>query len=402
MRVAFITHYTELYGANRSLLNLIDGLKEYGIVAYVVTPQEGQITDALQARNVQFAVIPIQRWVAPLKLEGNPVKKLHQLASYYRKAAKRLYLNLKLNSPLAALLKSWNIDVVYTNSLATPAGAFAAEKLNLPHVWHLREFIDLDYGLHHDWGKAAFNYFLNKATAKIAISKAIYSYFAQGSTSNAMHVIYNGVASTAEFDRFYKLGTSSLRDSTYYTFALVGVIHSAKGQDVAIKSLALLAKDFPHVRLLIVGKGETTSLKELADELGILDKVEFWGHVDDPYKAYLCSDVVLMCSQNEGMGRVTVEAMSACRPVVGYDNAGTSEIIQHEQTGLLYRGGPEALATCMRRCVENRDWARQLGENASCAARKKYSVEAYSQRVHAVLLSVTKKEASFAKHPEPT
>jgi glycosyltransferase involved in cell wall biosynthesis len=95
----------------------------------------------------------------------------------------------------------------------------------------------------------------------------------------------------------------------------------------------------------VVGEGKIDQLKALAHDLGVADRVEFWGYIDDPYKAYLASDAVLMCSKNEAMGRVTVEAMSACRPVIGYDQAGTSEIIEHGRTGLLYRGGPEALAS---------------------------------------------------------
>jgi glycosyltransferase involved in cell wall biosynthesis len=139
-----------------------------------------------------------------------------------------------------------------------------------------------------------------------------------------------------------------------------------------------------------VGQGNDARLRELAIELNIQNNVEFWGHIDDPYKAYLEADVVLMCSKNEGMGRVTVEAMAACRPVIGYDNAGTSEIVRHEQTGLLYQGGFEELAVQMKRCVENPDWGRQIGENAWQFARNEYSVETYAKNVYKVLLSVAK------------
>lgn len=130
--------------------------------------------------------------------------------------------------------------------------------------------------------------------------------------------------------------------------------------------------------------------------MGILNQIEFWGHIDDPYKAYLASDAVLMCSKNEGMGRVTVEAMSACRPVIGYDNAGTSEIIKHEYTGLLYKGEHEALATCMRRFIDNPDWARKLGDNAWHIARNDYSIETYSKKIYEIMLSVVKTKSAIA------
>lgn len=391
MQVAFITHYTALYGANRSLLNLIDGLKAYEVVPYVIVPSKGNIIDALQARNVEFAIIPFEFWVHEYSLEGNFFSKLHQTKQRYYKIIQRLYRNLLALPALANQLRAWKIDLVYTNSAVIPVGALVSQQLNLPHVWHLREFVDLDYNFHHDWSRAIFNYVVNKADAQIAISQAICSYYSKALAPERIQVIYNGVASTAEFDRFSQLGYSSVPLSQRpYTFALVGTIHPNKGQAAAIRALALLAEDFPHIRLLIVGKGETAGLQKLAHELGISSKVEFWGHIDEPYKAYLASNAVLMCSKNEGMGRVTIEAMSACRPVIGYDNAGTSELINHEYTGLLYQDGYEELAFCMKKFVENPDWARKLGENAWHIARREYSIEAYAQKVYQVLLSVAK------------
>ncbi|RCJ25520.1 hypothetical protein A6770_27695 [Nostoc minutum NIES-26] len=398
LKVVFITHYVNLYGANRSLLNLIDGLKHYNVEPFVVAPSEGKISDALRTRNVQFATIPIQYWVGSRTDENHSGNNLYQTALYRREATKRLYKNLKILPSLKNQLQAWNVDIVYTNSSVTPVGALVARMLKIPHVWHLREFIDIDYNFHHDWGKTIFNYFLSQADAQIAISESIRSHFISGLSPERVHVIYNGIASIADFDRFFKIRNSIISNDKPYTFALIGLIHPNKGQDVAIKALSILVKYFSQVRLLIVGHGDNTKLKKLAEDLGVANKVEFWGHVDDPYKAYLASDVVLMCSKNEGMGRVTVEAMSACRPVIGYDNAGTSEIIQHEYTGMLYQGGHEELAICMRRFVENPAWAKQLGENAWHVARKEYSIEMYSKRIYEVLLSILAKKSEKSKY----
>ncbi|NJN12565.1 MAG: glycosyltransferase family 4 protein [Richelia sp. RM2_1_2] len=396
MKVAFFTHYTSLYGANRSLLNLIDGLKLHNIVPFVIVPSEGDITDALKTRNVEFAIIPIQWWVGKRKFKINYFSNLYENTKHFRHGFKRLYKNLKVLPSLANQLREWNIDLVYTNASVIPQGALVSRRLNLPHIWHLREFIDLDYNFHHDWGKAIFNYFVSQADAQIAISKAIHSYFTKGISPARMHLVYNGIASLEEFDRLYQQQSSLTSDDKPYTFALVGIIHPNKGQETAIRALSLLVNTYPKIRLLIVGKGEITPLKKLTDELGILNQIEFWGHIDDPYKAYLASDAVLMCSKNEGMGRVTVEAMSACRPVIGYDNAGTSEIIKHEYTGLLYKGEHEALATCMRRFIDNPDWARKLGDNAWHIARNDYSIETYSKKIYEIMLSVVKTKSAIA------
>lgn len=391
MKVAFITHCTNLGGANRSLLNLIDGLKSYKIDSYVIAPAEGDITDELQFRKVQFAILPVTYWVSDLNIKGSILKQSFQIIRKSYSPTKSLFSSVSKVSAFANQLKDWNIDVVYTNSSVTPIGALVAQQIHRPHIWHLREFLDLDYGLYFHWGKFISNYVIGKADAKIAVSKAVRSHFTNGiSPNNSIQVIYNGIASIAEFDRFYELVHSTPAIDKPYTFAIVGGISPNKGQHIAIKALAALADDFPKIRLLIVGGGDTTYLKELSRELNILDKVEFWGHTYEPYKAYLASDAVLMCSRNEAMGRVTAEGMSACRPVIGYDNAGTSELIQHEYTGLLYQDGHKDLAACMKLFVENPDWAKTLGENAWRVAREKYSIETYAQKVYEVLISVVR------------
>jgi glycosyltransferase involved in cell wall biosynthesis len=389
MKSAFFIHYTDLYGANRSLLNLIDGLKEYNVIPHVVAPAEGDTTAFLREQKIPIAIIPIKWWLSNRKQSNNPLTQGYRYLYRHARTISRLYKNIRVLPALTAQLKLWNIDVVYTNSSAIAMGAMAAGLMRYPHVWHLREFGDLDYGLHCDWGSIARKYLFNKAAALIAISESLRSYLLADVPSNKTHVIYNGIASVAEFDRLHQIATSAPRENKPYTFALIGRIDPAKRQDTAIRALALLADVFPKTRLLIVGKGAVDPLKKLAVDLGISKNVEFWGHIADPYEAYFNSDALLMCSEFEAMGRVTVEAMAACRPVIGFDRAGTSEIIEHKTTGLLYRGGHEALAQCMKRFVENPNWGRQLGEHGWEVARKKYSIEEYAQKVYQVLMSVT-------------
>ncbi|MGV2826786.1 glycosyltransferase family 4 protein [Myxosarcina sp. GI1(2024)] len=398
MRVAFLTHYTALYGANRSLLNLIDGLKGYDVEPHVVVPKEGDITQALRHRQVPVAILPIQWWVYAQHFDSNLLKYLYQRLRWQYHAAKRLRINLHILPALTKQLAIWDIDLVYTNSAVIPIGTWAAKRLQLPHIWHLREFVDLDYNCHHDWGKQIFSYFLHGADAQISISKAIQAYFFAEPPPKTVHVIYNGIASINQFDRLYQQAQEANPSNSAYTFAIVSLIHPNKGQETAIKALAKLAKRHPAVRLLVVGNGNPEPLKALAQKLNIADKVEFWGHIKDPYQAYLAADAVLMCSTNEGMGRVTVEAMAACRPVIGFNQAGTSEIVDHEQTGLLYRGGYEELAACMQSLLENPTWARQMGENGWNIARRNYSVESYASQVHRVLVLVTNnKTAKFRR-----
>jgi glycosyltransferase involved in cell wall biosynthesis len=120
----------------------------------------------------------------------------------------------------------------------------------------------------------------------------------------------------------------------------------------------------------------------------VTDRVEFWGYIPDPERAFLAADVALMCSRSEAMGRVTAEAMSACRPVIGFDGGGTAELIDPGRTGLLYRGGAAELAAGMAQYAAAPEEAWRHGAAGWGEARRRHSTEAYVARVHAVLRGV--------------
>jgi glycosyltransferase involved in cell wall biosynthesis len=267
----------------------------------------------------------------------------------------------------------------------------AAAELDLPHVWHLREFGRQDYDLWPDFGSRLFRLLLRTADATIFVSAALRRALLGRTTLTNSHVIYNGVAWEADFDRRRAAGAVRGRHQPF-TFVLVGRFRESKGQAIAIRAFAKVAARFPAVRLLLVGGAGQTGdqpyfhqCRALAAELAVTDRVEFWGYVPDPERAFLAADVALMCSRNEAMGRVTVEAMSACRPVIGFDSGGTSELIDSGRTGLLYRGGPDALAECMNHYVEAPELALHHGEAGWRVARRRHSTEAYAAQVYDVL-----------------
>jgi glycosyltransferase involved in cell wall biosynthesis len=378
MRISFFTHYTELYGANRSLLNLIDGLAPYGVRAHVVCPHPGDLLDELTQRRIPAAVLPFEWWVSS-----------HRTAKGCRERSEK---NAGSLAPIVAQLARWRTDVVYSNSSVIDIGSAAAAKLGRPHVWHVREFGAKDYDLVPDPGVRAFRRTILSADAVIFVSHALKRHFVGAAIPPRTHVIYNGVASTAVFDERRRRAEALRGRRQPFTFALVGRFRASKGQAVAIPAFAEVARRFPKVRLLLVGDAGRTGEQEyfnecraLVAELAVADRIEFWGFVPDPERAYLAADAVLMCSRNEAMGRVTVEAMSACRPVIGFDSGGTTELIEPGRTGLLYAGGAVELARCMLHYIEKPELTRQHGDAAWSAARVRHSTETYAAQVHEVL-----------------
>jgi glycosyltransferase involved in cell wall biosynthesis len=377
-RVAFITHYTELYGANLSLLNLIDGLGQYGVHAHVICPEGGDLLGVLARRGVPAAVLPFEWWVSPHRILLG--------------TATRLVRNIRRLRPLATQINRWGCDLVYSNSSVFAVGAMAAAELELPHVWHLREFGRRDYDLWPDFGARLARLGFRTADAIVCVSHALRRVLLGRNPPAHSRVVYNGVAREAEFDARRQAAEAVQGRRQPFTFVLVGRFRESKGQAVAIQAFAKVAASFPDVRLLLVGGAGQTGDSEyfdrcrtLAAAMRVTDRVEFWGYIPDPERAFLAADAALMCSRNEAMGRVTAEAMSACRPVIGFDNGGTSELIDHGRTGLLYRGGAGALAECMTRYVTDPDLARRHGEAGWHVARRRHTTEVYVAQIHEVL-----------------
>jgi glycosyltransferase involved in cell wall biosynthesis len=380
-RVAFLTHYAELYGANRSLLGLVDGLARHGVRPHVILPEPGDLLDALAVRAVPAAVRPVDWWVSTRRTAAGAADRLVRVVRHLR--------------GLTAQVRRWECDLVYSNSSVFAAGALAAAELNRPHVWHLREFGRRDYDLIPDLGTRFARLGFRSADAVVCVSHALLRALLGRRPPAHARVIYNGVATEAEFDARRRAAEGLRRRRQPFTFALVGRFRPSKGQHVALRAFAQLAAGTPAVRLLLVGGAGGTGdqayfdhCRELAACLGVANCAEFWGYVPDPERAFLAADVALMCSRSEAMGRVTAEAMSCCRPVIGYAAGGTPELIADGTTGRLYRGGADELAAVMAEYAAAPERAREHGAAGWAAARRRHSVEAYVAQVYEVIRGV--------------
>ena len=119
------------------------------------------------------------------------------------------------------------------------------------------------------------------------------------------------------------------------------------------------------LRLNILGDGDLRqSLMQLAQDLGIADRVTFLGFQRDPFSHMRRADIFVLSSRWEGFGNVLVEAMAMGTPVVSTDCPhGPAEIIEDKQTGLLVpTESPEALAAALQLLIDNPALRLQLGQ----------------------------------------
>lgn len=375
MKVVFITHYTQLYGANRSLLNLIEGLNKLNVESIVLCPKHGELTEELTCKSVPFLVLPYYNWV-------------------YNKNEELLKLPFKI--VLTFLLLPYYIykiskvtpDIIYSNTSVTGIGALIAQFIKVPHIWHVRELLKEDYGLQYFFGNGLVRRLFNKSDYIITISNYLFHKRISNFTP-PKEVIYNGVISCSSISGF-----RNIDNKKSITLGIVGRIHPPKNQLEAIKAFYLYNKKLDNARLRIIGDGPPEHVHELKQEcfkLGIDDKVDFTGYIKNTETIYKETDILLMCSRTEGMGRVTVEAMARGIPVIGYNGSATPELVDHNINGFLYNDNEVDLCQKLILLVNNPDLYKKFSQSSVKKASENFTLENYSKKIYLIMKKVTSK-----------
>jgi glycosyltransferase involved in cell wall biosynthesis len=188
---------------------------------------------------------------------------------------------------------------------------------------------------------------------------------AAGLPAGSIRTIYLGVEDH---------GVPPRRERDRFRAGYVGRLSPEKGVSDLIRALPLL----PDTELVVVGDGpERSSLAELANELGVDDRITFTGWRDDARAAFADFDVLVLPSSSEGLPLVLVEAMLAELPVVATDVGSVPEAVSDGETGvLLAPGSPPAIAAALERLRDDPGLRVRMGKAGRREALQRFSPEA--------------------------
>jgi glycosyltransferase involved in cell wall biosynthesis len=162
----------------------------------------------------------------------------------------------------------------------------------------------------------------------------------------------------------------------------VGEIKPRKGADLGVRALVLLKDEFPNLVYKIVGhygeNGFVETIRSLAREGGVEDRVEFTGRLEDPELVSLynrCRAFILAARDTglsfEGFPMVYYEANMCGAPVVTTTGFGSEYAVKTDINGYLVPPeDPEAIAASIRDIMTDGAKARRLSEGARMEAGK--------------------------------
>lgn len=207
-----------------------------------------------------------------------------------------------------------------------------------------------------------------KADTVTVISNYLAQYVRSQNSKVPISIIPNGV----DISKFQSDGGHSPK-----TVITVSRLVKKNGVKDLIDAVAIIKKEVPDIKLLVVGDGPLReSLKLKAESLKLKDNVEFVGEVShDLLPQYLAKATIFVRpSLSEGLGTAFLEAMAAGLPIIGTPVGGITDFLKDEKTGLFCKAGnPQDLADKIARLIKDDDLRKRLSDNGRKLVQEKYS-----------------------------
>ena len=375
IRVLYICIDPSLGGSTASLYNMIDGIRD-NVEPIVLFPERGVgyehfINHGIESHISSFVRLQafshnslISEWKHPWR--WHVVKKWrydYRCLRFVRK-----------------ILAGRKVHIVHSNTSPNDIGVLLSRKLHAKHIWHVREFCDLDFHFDIYKGIPHLRKLINNADARIAISNAIKEHW-QMPDENTW-VINNAIRKKSdacyiqEKEKYLLLSSYNLTDS--------------KGARLAIKAFGLSGMSKVGYRLKLMGNCSDEYkevLSKTASEYKVLDSVDFVACQKDVKPYFAKATAYIMASECEALGRVTAEAMFYGCPVIAHATGGTLDLVKDGETGYLFNTIEECALLIRKVCTDNQ---KPMIFRAQEFAINNLSQEVYGPKIMEVYRKVLK------------
>ncbi len=378
MKVLFYNHTSQVGGAERVLLTLLDRLDREQFAPVLVCPADGPLPGLAVKANVQTQTID--------GLKARFTWRIDHLLGYllsFTQVIRQLRKKVSDTQP----------DLIHANSIrAGLVATMATMGLKQTVVWHVHDLLP----------RHPFNTLIraiasgSPRTRIVAVAQAsadrLIGNFA--GLRRRVTVIPNGIdlakLSTTVGGRERIRRELEIADDVP-VIGMIGRLTPAKGQLDMLKLFPKVLTRFPSARLLIVGAPAFNDeheylqlLKQTIAEMNLSDRVLMLGARDDVGEILQSLDLLVVNSASEACSLVVVEAMASGTPVLATSTGGTSEIIEHRHNGWLvaFRRDDELISGLLA-LLGDAEMRERLGVQGQRDAVARYSIPRFMNEVHA-------------------
>lgn len=369
-KILYLHAGTEMYGADKVLLELIKGLDKDAFEAHVILPNDGVLVAALENVGAKVKVIdyPILR-----RKYFNPKGILEYFGSYNR-----------YSKQIANYAKENGITLIHNNTTAVLEGIYLKRKLKLPLIWHVHEIIVKPKAI-----SDFINFLMGRYADKIVtVSNAVANHVKQSRfvKNEQVQVIYNGVDNAV----YHEMDASAVREQfgiaqDALVIGMVGRVNAWKGQGDFLEAVTPILQANPKAVAFLAGsafEGEEWRVDELEKAIsdspvaGQIKRIDYYSQTTELYNMF---DIFVLPSTNpDPLPTVVLEAMACGKPVVGYRHGGVCEMVQEGENGLLATPNqPAELSKAIQELADNTEKREQFGKASVKRQKELFSLQSY-------------------------
>ncbi len=307
---------------------------------------------------------------------GLKTLEIKESSAFDRKVIKQIQNEIKKNA----------IDIIHTHDFRSDLfGLWCAKKskiylISTCHGWIANNFKRKIFTI---LDKFMLRFFDRVITVSEVMRKHLIT---RGINKNKINVIVNAlILDDFQPDKCNQTFRKQLKISDNTCLIVnIGRLSPEKGQDIFIRSAKELLKIYEDICFVLVGIGpEQEYLQGIVSELGINNSVIFSGYQKNMLDVYNSSDLVVQSSYTEGMPNVVLESLLMQLPVIATDVGGTSEVLQHNETGTLIEANNlDQLTDAIKEYIEQPEKYEKMA-----SAGRKYVTENFdhNQRVDSLM-----------------
>jgi glycosyltransferase involved in cell wall biosynthesis len=329
--IASDLHYPTINGVATFARNLAHGLAEHGHEVMVIAPsQTGKRSKEVDGNHVIVRTVSvIFPFYQNFRISLNPAREVRKVIQDFDPDVIHIQMLLGIGQATMRYGNKMGIPIVSTNH-AMPENLMDNLRLLAPFSRPINYTISAYGSRFHS--KADF--------VTMPTQSAIDMFKAGDRITVPMAPVSNGIdlrrfmvgEAPAELYKKYKLP----QDKPIITY--IGRLDAEKHLPVLMKAFRRVLNEAPETHMLVVGDGtESSNLKVLARELGIIDCITFTGKVSDEELVQLhhVGTVFCMPSPAELQSIATLEAMASGQPIVAVDAGALKELCQDGVNGVL-------------------------------------------------------------------